>query len=204
MFNTSLNNGGHGALIDSYHDGHDYYRLYADGFCEQGGRYQSTDTSNIAGFATINLLKPYNNTDYTINLTSAIQNYFPYVNGVGNPVNYNVNKTSFVAGTMYVGGSGYLKSFYWHCTGYITPEETPSATIVYHGWAKVYAGDDVAYIFTKSSEEEVGDAPYTQANGVFVQQPKYPISEITESTLKLTGDSTVYQRRPTKDLTVEE
>lgn len=94
-----------------------WYRIYKSGWIEQGGRYQSTDVSNIAGFATINLFKPYNDKNYTINLTSAVQNYFAYLNGVGNPTNYNVTATSFVAGTMYVGGSGYLKSFYWTTTG---------------------------------------------------------------------------------------
>ena len=56
MFNTSLNNAGHGALVESYVSGSDFYRIYNDGWCEQGG----ITTKGT----TINLLKSFKTSDY--------------------------------------------------------------------------------------------------------------------------------------------
>ena len=57
MFNTSLNNPTKGRLIESYKNGANWYRIYSDGWCEQGGR--ATD-------GIINFLKPFSDTNYTI------------------------------------------------------------------------------------------------------------------------------------------
>lgn len=50
----------HGKLIKKYNNGTDWYRIYADGWCEQGGNVK-TATSG-----TVTLLKPYINTEYSL------------------------------------------------------------------------------------------------------------------------------------------
>ena len=41
--------------VESYHDGNSWYRIYSDGFCEQGAYY----TGNVNGWVTVNFLKSY-------------------------------------------------------------------------------------------------------------------------------------------------
>lgn len=55
-----------GILQESYINGTSWYRVYSDGWCEQGGYY--VPTSSAYNY-TISLLKPYTNTDYCIYLT---------------------------------------------------------------------------------------------------------------------------------------
>ena len=69
MFTTSLNNGGHGVLIESYRNGASWYRIYSDGWCEQGG----SATGNGNSGRTVSLLKTYSDTNY--NIQAEITNY---------------------------------------------------------------------------------------------------------------------------------
>lgn len=46
-------------IIEAYNSGTNWYRVYADGWCEQGGRCSATGQ-------TVTFLKPYKNTNYTI------------------------------------------------------------------------------------------------------------------------------------------
>ena len=62
MFNSSLNNP---YLIESYINGDNWYRIYSDGWCEQGGKVITTDQN-----VTVNLLKPYSNSDYSLMRTN--------------------------------------------------------------------------------------------------------------------------------------
>jgi hypothetical protein len=56
-------NTGKSVLVESYTDPetHQWYRVYSDGWCEQGG-YISTSNS----VTDWNLLKPYTDTNYTV------------------------------------------------------------------------------------------------------------------------------------------
>lgn len=49
-------------VVESFIDGTSWYRVYSDGWCEQGGR---TTTGPVI---TVNLVKPYRNTDYSVEL----------------------------------------------------------------------------------------------------------------------------------------
>lgn len=62
-------NSEHGDLIKSYKSGTNWYRVYSDGWCEQGG--------SATEYTTINLLKTYANTNYTIVALS------PYIDSSG-------------------------------------------------------------------------------------------------------------------------
>lgn len=48
-----------GILTESYVNGTSWYRVYSDGWCEQGGRCSATNQ-------TVTYLKPFKNTDYTV------------------------------------------------------------------------------------------------------------------------------------------
>lgn len=50
------------AIVETYRNGTEWYRLYADGWCEQGGYVTGTGV----GDKTAYLLKPYKDTDYTL------------------------------------------------------------------------------------------------------------------------------------------
>lgn len=51
-------------VIETYHNGSKWYRVYSDGWCEQGGIIIREATTKM----TINLYKSYADTDYSINL----------------------------------------------------------------------------------------------------------------------------------------
>lgn len=51
-----------GILTESYVNGSSWYRVYSDGWCEQGGQGELIETSTT----TITLLKAYSNTNYTV------------------------------------------------------------------------------------------------------------------------------------------
>ena len=48
-------------VIETYSNGTSWYRVYSDGWCEQGGYKGSTSVNS-----TVNLLKNYINTNYSI------------------------------------------------------------------------------------------------------------------------------------------
>lgn len=55
-----LNNAGVKYVVETFHNGTSWYRVYSDGWCEQGGTTSSGDWTEIT------LLKPYTNTNYTL------------------------------------------------------------------------------------------------------------------------------------------
>lgn len=52
--------GGNSKVIEEWHEGTEWYRVWSDGFIEQGG--EATASNN--GLATITLHKPYSSTNY--------------------------------------------------------------------------------------------------------------------------------------------
>ena len=94
-----------GILTESYLNGASWYRVYSDGWCEQGG--VSLPTSSIS------FLKPYRDTSYT--LTGIILE-----NSESTSNDYNCIKTkntgSFAWGS---NNSTYIKEINWQACGYI-------------------------------------------------------------------------------------
>lgn len=68
-------------VVETYHNGTAWYRLWSDGFCEQGDIYVNPDST--VGSVTINLLKAYGNTDYLV-----FRNANEAVNDQGATANY--------------------------------------------------------------------------------------------------------------------
>lgn len=61
-FSSTLNTAGIRTVVESYQNGTDWYRIWSDGWCEQGGVYTVTSASPH----TILLLKKMSNTNYNI------------------------------------------------------------------------------------------------------------------------------------------
>ena len=53
-------------VVETYQNGTSWYRVYDDGWCEQGGRGALNETSTT----TITLLKPYKDTNYSVSAVS--------------------------------------------------------------------------------------------------------------------------------------
>lgn len=97
-------------ITQTYTSGTSWYRIYSDGWCEQGG-YSAT--SNV----TITLLKTYANTNYTITLGKAFSNE----TNTRNPNIVSTTKTTAqfkVTGT-YNNTAGTDCYFYWETKGYM-------------------------------------------------------------------------------------
>lgn len=98
-------------VIETYSNGTSWYRIYSDGWCEQGGRYTVTSSSPH----TIDLFKTMANTDYSIMIC-------PGLNNAGdNTLNIHVRTdmittTSFGIQKQWSSYSGY---YYWEVKGYI-------------------------------------------------------------------------------------
>lgn len=103
-FATALNNAGIRTIVETYHSGASWYRVYSDGFCEQGGYITSASGSSIS------LLKNYADTNYSILLSGSYGSAGTDVNTV---VWNNKTTSSFT----------YYKSFSngttWYACGYI-------------------------------------------------------------------------------------
>lgn len=92
-------------VVETYVNGTSWYRVYSDGWCEQGG--YRTDVSNAG--VTVNLAKPFTDTNYTI--TIAIGGAY------GTPCGADtVTASSFVL----KGQSYYNGVVWWQACGYIS------------------------------------------------------------------------------------
>lgn len=92
-------------IVETYHSGTDWYRIWSDGWCEQGGRGNNTVSY---GFETITLLVPMADANYTV-LSS--------LNNAGSAGNYRscavINTTEIKVG--YEGAQ-----CIWYVCGYIS------------------------------------------------------------------------------------
>lgn len=96
-------------VVDSYINGTSWYRVWSDGWCEQGGVGTSTNNQLV----TVTLLKDYNNTEYIPLVTSitpgSANNYNPAV-GVNNSSSFSYNSM--------IGNKNV--QIYWRTCGYIS------------------------------------------------------------------------------------
>ena len=96
-------------VVETYHSGTSWYRIWSDGFVEQGG-YSNSPYGQVA---TITLIKPLNTTNYTILLGG--------VGGSESSVRVqpeNQTKTSFQTARYYSGNARGDGSLYWEALGY--------------------------------------------------------------------------------------
>ena len=92
-------------VVETYQNGESWYRVYSDGWCEQGGSLISN--TNVL----VELLKPYKDTNFTVVAGGG-------VNGGNWPYCYINNNASIYVGTR--GTAGYSgKTAFWKTCGYI-------------------------------------------------------------------------------------
>ena len=100
-------------VTETYTNGNSWYRIYSDGWCEQGGLVYIQQTS---GF-TINLIKSYTNSQYNIYCSSPTlpQAY----SGAGDVyiIRENMTNSSFIVRANAQSG------LYWMTTGYVSQGE---------------------------------------------------------------------------------
>ena len=93
-------------IVETYVNGTSWYRVYSDGWCEQGGISSSVGAEDIA------LLKPYRDTNGTVLVTPATINVPS--SSDGNPIGGFVN-----ASTIRVCACNSYSPAYWVAYGYI-------------------------------------------------------------------------------------
>ena len=64
---TEINNLSTAYIVETYSSGTDWYRIWSDGWCEQGGLASAISSGDNT---LVNLLKPYINTNYSLVITS--------------------------------------------------------------------------------------------------------------------------------------
>lgn len=112
-----LPRGSHGGIVEKYASGKDWYRVYADGWCEQGGT-----VSNAASSLTVSLLKTFVSTNYSLNVykrandndTGGYADSHCEVNG-GSPYDYGQSTTGFRCST-----ASSAAEFTWEASGYVS------------------------------------------------------------------------------------
>ena len=94
-------------VVETYHNGNDWYRVWSDGWCEQGG-FSSSD-------GEVTFLKPFASTDISFTLTSKASSNPVGANAGGTAV-YELSTTKF----KYSNGSPYKTGLWWEAKGYIS------------------------------------------------------------------------------------
>ena len=98
----------HGELIKSYSSGTEWYRVYSDSWCEQGG---------VCGNgATVSLLRPYKDTNYSITFSIRNGESWGGANYMGCKCT-NINASSFYI--QIKGGDLTAPSLSWQTSGYV-------------------------------------------------------------------------------------
>ena len=101
-------------IKETWVNGASWYRIWSDGWIEQGGKYTRASATNWN--TTITLFKPYKNTNYNISISSA--GLAGDKLGEHGENIENVTTTSF-SYYFYTGASGDgTTSFYWVACGY--------------------------------------------------------------------------------------
>ena len=95
-------------VVENYKNGVNWYRVWSDGWIEQGGIITASYTN--AG-QTINLLKPFKNTNYTINVSAFYASDLPAGGG-----SYGQSLITFRSTTSF--GTAQVGSKVWYACGY--------------------------------------------------------------------------------------
>ena len=89
---TNLNNVGARTVVESYQNGSNWYRIWSDGWIEQGGVSTHAFDENY----TVNLLKTMSNTNYTVLVTvSPLSSPYTAQVGVNRLTAFNLSTSSF-------------------------------------------------------------------------------------------------------------
>lgn len=98
-------------IIETYHSGTSWYRVWSDGWCEQGALQIG---SGEAGYTTVTLLKEMSDTNYTI--TALTKYKFAWC---CEATDGTKSTTQFSIYTVDTSTQGYCRDFYWRVSGYV-------------------------------------------------------------------------------------
>ena len=99
-------------VVENYVNGASWYRVWSDGWCEQGGIYSQSNAQSTE--TTITLLKAYPNTNYKVFVTPAEQ--FSYALMAGSRAHTTSN---FILSWFGINSSNYASAASWKAEGYI-------------------------------------------------------------------------------------
>lgn len=122
-FSTALNTAGIRTVVETYNSGTSWYRVYSDGWCEQGG-YLYQPGAAVEAYHTVTFLKPFINNLYYIQLSSGVgTSGWQYANGASIGYGGCVTRDVFAgASSMQLAhavGAGNVALF-WEVKGYIS------------------------------------------------------------------------------------
>ena len=101
-------------VIETYQNGASWYRVWSDGWCEQGGL---SSNIGVGANVTVSLLKKFSNTNYSL-----LCNWLPSgsVSIDDNPIPNSKTTTDFkIYGTVHGANDGYSLPAQWYACGYI-------------------------------------------------------------------------------------
>ena len=108
----ALNTAGIRTVVDTYSNGYNWYRIWSDGWVEQGGRINAPISSPFVG--NVNLLKTMADTNYTILITGSGPN-----SGQGYYTFYIYSSSAKTTSGFYVSlGSNTSVDLYWDVRGF--------------------------------------------------------------------------------------
>ena len=133
----------HGKLVESSIEDTNWYRIYSDGWCEQGGKVDLTGT----GTKTVNLLKPYKDLNYSV-----LQSF-----GTTQSSDFSSNTSLHPVTVSTIGGyfaSSVANNHFWRTSGYIDSsyESYKKPYIVVGNTAQTKAITDVTDITTSEND----------------------------------------------------
>lgn len=100
-------------ITQTYRNGASWYRVWSDGWCEQGGFITSV-TANALSSATITFLKSFSDTNYFVSLEEVKNNNTSNAEATGSHAVYTKNKNNMVIATF-----SWTNGRLWEAKGYI-------------------------------------------------------------------------------------
>lgn len=155
-------------IIKEWHDGTEWYTIYSDGYCEQGG-VRTASTSEGKGWIPLSFHIPFNNVDYNI-LLQAIEpddNLSLNAAGLRNKTNTGV---LIANANNNAGYSNY--GIYWRAEGYTEIPPREEWEIDFNYYFKVSHGVDEGRINIEEKLTEFEETAYTRLNEIVEEVSK--------------------------------
>ncbi len=104
-------------IVETWSSGASWYRVYSDGWCEQGGYMEKTWSSSTHDGLTITFLKPFIDTNYTFSKSTSITSRSATgAYSAGNTYASGTKLTYQIS----VGTESYGDGVLWRASGYIS------------------------------------------------------------------------------------
>ena len=101
-------------VVETWHSDTEWYRVWSDGWCEQGGRKERTAT----GIIDVTLLKPFTNLNYNVQATNRASESYTSASTFYPPYTLNHSITGFSMSSN--ASISNIKYFEWVAYGFIS------------------------------------------------------------------------------------